>query len=77
MGTYRVVLVAEDEAGNNTEKTVYVTVEVEASQGGGCNCSSPSAGGGLGLPMGLLMMAGTFVFGKNIMMKKLKRKEIV
>ena len=75
MGTYLVLLVAEDEAGNKTEKTVYVTVEVEEVQGGGCNCSSPSAGGGLGLPMGLLMMMGTFVFGKNLMMKKLKRKE--
>ena len=75
VGTYRVLLVAEDEAGNKTEKTVYVTVELEGNQGGGCNCSSPSAGGGLGLPMGLLMMAGAFVFGKNIMMKKLKRKE--
>lgn len=74
-GAYRVLIVAADEAGNKAEKTVYVTVELEATQGAGCNCSSPSAGGGLGLPMGLLMMAGTFIFGKNIMMKKLKRKE--
>ena len=76
-GTYRVLLVAEDEAGNKTEKTVYVTVELVQIQNGGCNCSSTSAGGGLGLPMGLLMMAGAFVFGKNIMMKKLKRKESI
>ena len=91
-GTYRVVLSAEDEAGNKSEKTVYVTVTPAANNGngngngnggndgnggvGGCGgCSGPSAGSGLGLPMGLLMMAGSFMFGKNIMMKKNKIKE--
>lgn len=35
-GAYRVLLVAEDEAGNRAEKTVYVTVETEAGKVGGC-----------------------------------------
>ena len=74
-GVYRVVLIAEDEAGNKAEKIVYVTVAIESGNVGGCGCSSSSASGGLGLPMGLLMIAGSFVFGKNIMMKKMKRKE--
>ncbi len=86
-GTYRVVLSAEDEAGNKSEKTVYVTVTPAINNNGGngggnggavggCSgCSGPSAGSGLGLPMGLLMMAGSFMFGKNIMMKKNKIKE--
>ena len=90
-GTYRVVLTAEDEAGNKAEKVVYVTVTPAANNsggngggnddgngvgGGGCSgCSGPSAGSGLGLPMGLLMMAGSFMFGKNVMMKKNKIKE--
>ena len=74
-GTYRVLLVAEDEAGNRTEKTVYVTVEMGTNGGNGGGCSGCGASGDLGLPMGLLMIAGSFVFGKNIMMKKMKRKE--
>lgn len=79
VGTYRVLLTAEDEAGNKTEKTVYVTVAMEGNQGGGnggCGgCGGASANGGDGLPMGLLIMLSAFVFGKNIMMKKSKRKE--
>lgn len=73
-GSYRVLLVAKDGAGNRTEKTVYVTVPAEATNGG-CGCSCSNASGGLGLPMGLLMLAGSFVFCKNIMMKKMGRKE--
>lgn len=77
-GTYSVLFVAEDEAGNKAEKTVYVTVEMEANGGkGGGGCSGCGASGDLGLPMGLLMIAGSFVFGKNIMMKKIKRKESI
>ena len=91
IGTYRVVLVAEDEAGNKTEKTVYVMVVAEQEQGNdekpdpnpdsdpapasGCGCSGSSAGTGLDMPIGLLMMSAMFIFGKNIMMRKLKGKE--
>ena len=74
-GTYRVVLIAEDEEGNRAEKTVYVTVKTETSGGTGAGCSGCGTSGDLGLPIGLLMMMGSFVFGKNIMMKKMKRKE--
>ena len=73
-GAYRVLLVAQDDAGNKTEKTVYITVNA-GSGAGGCGCSCSDTTGGLGLPIGLLMIAGSFVFGKNIMMKKMKRKE--
>ncbi len=70
-GSYRVLLTAEDEAGNRSEKTVYVTVEVASNGGnGGGGCSGCGASGDLGLPMGLLMILSSFVFGKNIMMKR-------
>ena len=93
IGTYRVVLVAQDEAGNKSEKTVYVTVVTEQEQGNDENpdpnpnpnpdpappsaggCSGSSAGTGLDMPIGLLMMSAMFIFGKNIMMRKLKGKE--
>ena len=82
-GTYVVTYVALDKAGNTSQKVFHVTVKGEIIEdendnqpATGCNCATGCSGSvGAGLPIGTLLFMVSIMLGKNLMKKKLKRKE--
>ncbi|MBQ2740662.1 MAG: InlB B-repeat-containing protein [Clostridia bacterium] len=82
-GTYVVTYVALDKAGNTSQKVFHVTVKGEIIKdendnqpATGCNCATGCSGSvGAGLPIGTLLFMVSIMLGKNLMKKKLKRKE--